>query len=155
MRVTDRDGAFERAEPGLEPVTIAWTYADNPANDAQPRDRDVDRVVARLFAERAKQEAVALNRSGQFDDAGQALEGVRKRIAAYAGSDAELRRIAAELRRGGAGLRRPDARDGAQAAPLRGERVAPHADAGREVDAAGLSPATAARRDRRDEPLHP
>jgi Ca-activated chloride channel family protein len=98
VRVSDRDGAFERAEPGLEPVTIAWTYDDNPANDAQPRDRDVDRVVARLFAERAKQEAVALNRRGQFDDAGRALEGVRKRIAAYAGSDAELRKIAAELR---------------------------------------------------------
>ncbi len=75
----------------------AGRYADNPANDAQPRDRDVDRVVARLFAERAKQEAVALNRKGQFDEAGRALEGVRKRIAAYAGSDAELRKIAAEL----------------------------------------------------------
>ena len=68
VRVADRDGAFERAEPALDPVTIAWTYADNAANDAQPRDRDVDRVVARLFAERAKQEAVALNREGQYDD---------------------------------------------------------------------------------------
>ena len=95
---SDRDGAFERAEPALDPVTLAWTYADNPANDAQPRDRDVDRVVARLFAERAKQEAVALNRKGQFDDAGRALDGVRKRVAAYAGSDTELREIVAELR---------------------------------------------------------
>ena len=68
VRVSDRDGAFEWAEPGVEPVTIAWTYADHPANDAQPRDRDVDRVVARLFAERAKQEAVGLNRRGQYGD---------------------------------------------------------------------------------------
>lgn len=97
VRVTDRDGVFERAEPGIDSVTVAWRYADNPANDAQPRDRDVDRVVARLFAERAKQEAVALNRRGQFAEAGKALEGVRRRIAAYAGSDAELRGIAAEL----------------------------------------------------------
>ena len=97
VRVVDRDGAFERATPGLAPVTIAWTYADHAANDGQPRDRDVDRVVARLFAERAKQAAVRLNREGRFDDAGRALEAVRKRIAAYAGSDAELRGIAQEL----------------------------------------------------------
>ena len=98
VRVADRDGAFERARPALDPITLAWTYADSPANDAQPRDRDVDRVVARLFAERAKQEAVRLNRQGQYDDAGRALDGVRKRVAAYAGSDPELREIVAELR---------------------------------------------------------
>jgi Ca-activated chloride channel family protein len=98
VRIADRDGAFERARPALDPITLAWTYADSPANDTQPRDRDVDRVVARLFAERAKQEAVRLNRQGQYDDAGRALEGVRKRVAAYAGSDPELREIVAELR---------------------------------------------------------
>ena len=91
---TARSSAPSRAST---PSRSRWTYADNPANDVQPRDRDVDRVVARLFAERAKQEAVALNRNGQFDEAGRALEGVRKRIAAYAGSDTELRKIAAEL----------------------------------------------------------
>ncbi|HEY4190066.1 MAG TPA: VWA domain-containing protein [Candidatus Limnocylindrales bacterium] len=98
VRIVDRDGAFERARPALDPVTLAWTYADNPANDAQPRDRDVDRVVARLFAERAKQEAVRLNRQGQFEDAGRALDGVRRRVAAYAGSDTALRQIVEELR---------------------------------------------------------
>jgi Ca-activated chloride channel family protein len=98
LRVTDRDGTFDRARPALEPVTIAWAYADHAANDAQSRDRDVDRAVARLFAERAKQEAVRLNRDGRFDDAGRALDGVRKRIAAYAGSDPQLRQIVAELR---------------------------------------------------------
>ena len=98
VRVLDRDGAFERAEPGLSPVTVAWAYDDNPANDAQPRDRNVDRVVARLFAERAKQEAVRLNRAGQFAEAAKQLDGVRKRVAAYAGSDPELRAIGDELR---------------------------------------------------------
>src|SRR5512135_2326964 len=44
VRVTDRDGAFEHASPTLGSVTVTWTYADHPANDAQPRDRDVDRV---------------------------------------------------------------------------------------------------------------
>jgi len=98
VRVADRDGAFERARPALDPLTVTWTYADHAANDAQPRDHEVDRSVARLFAERAKQEAVRLNREGRYAEAGKALEGVRKRVAAYAGSDAELRAIVAELR---------------------------------------------------------
>ncbi len=98
VRVGDRDGAFDRARPALDPVTVAWSYADHAANDAQPRDREVDRVVARLFAERARQEAVRLNREGRFDDAGRVLEDVRRRVAAYAGSDAELREIVAGLR---------------------------------------------------------
>ena len=98
VRVADRDGAFERAEPAIAAASVTWTYEDHAANDAQPRDRDVDRVVARLFAERVKQEAVRLNREGRFEDAGRALEGVRRRVAAYAGSDTELREIVAELR---------------------------------------------------------
>ena len=97
VRVADRDGAFDRARPALEPVTAAWAYADHAVNATQPRDRDVDRVVARLFAERAKQEAVRLNREGRYDEAGKALEGVRHRVAAYAGSDPELRAIVSEL----------------------------------------------------------
>ena len=52
---------------------MAWEYADHPANDAQPRDVEVDRIVARLFAERAKQEAVRLNREGRYDDARRVL----------------------------------------------------------------------------------
>ncbi len=98
VRVTDRDGAFDRARPALDPVTIAWTYGDHAANDAQPRDREVDRVVARLFAERARQEAVRLNREGRYDEARSAIDGVRRRVAAYAGSDPELRKIAQDLR---------------------------------------------------------
>jgi Ca-activated chloride channel family protein len=98
VRVSDRDGAFEAARPALEPVILGWRYGDGAENDAQPRDRDVDRVVARLFAERAKQSAVRLNREGRFDEAEQAIDGVRKRIAAYAGSDPELRQLAEQLR---------------------------------------------------------
>lgn len=97
VHVVDRDGAFGRVRPALEGVALAWTYADHGANDAQPRDRDVDRVVARLFAERAKQEAVRLNREGRFEEAGRRLDGVRRRVAAYAGTDQELRTIVAEL----------------------------------------------------------
>ena len=55
-------------------------------------------AVARLFAERAKQEAVRLNREGRYDEAERAIEGVRRRVSAYAGSDPELRALVAELR---------------------------------------------------------
>jgi Ca-activated chloride channel family protein len=98
VRVTDRDGAFEAAEPAPRTPALAWTYADHAANDVQPRDREVDRAVARTFAERARQEAVKLNREGRLAEAASALTAVRRRIEAYAGSDAELRAVAAGLR---------------------------------------------------------
>ncbi len=97
VRLGDRDGAFDTARPALQPVSLAWSYADHGANDAQPRDVEVDRVVARVFAERAKQDAVRLNREGRYDDARRALEGVRKRVGAYAGADAQLNSLVVEL----------------------------------------------------------
>ncbi len=97
VRVVDRDGVFERAAPPAAPVSVAWRYADHQANDGQPRDVEVDRVVARQFAERAKQEAVRLNRDGRYEDARQALDGVRHRIHGYAAGDAVLAGIEAEL----------------------------------------------------------
>ncbi len=97
VRVGDRDGAFDAARPALEPVSVAWAYAGHGANDAQPRDVEVDRVVARVFAERARQDAVHLNRQGRYEDARGVLEGVRKRVRAYAGSDTELNGLVSEL----------------------------------------------------------
>jgi hypothetical protein len=78
-------------------VTVAWEYADNPANDAQPRDVEVDRIVARLFAERAKQEAVRLNREGRYDDARRVISAVGHRVRGYAGRDRELNALLGEL----------------------------------------------------------
>lgn len=97
VRVADRDRAFERAVPALEPVTLAWQYADHAANDVQPRDRDVDRAVARLFAEQARQEAVNLNREGRYEEAAGRLARVRARIEEYAGDDVDLREVAQDL----------------------------------------------------------
>ena len=97
VRVADRDGAFEAASPAVVPATVAWEYADNPANDAQPRDVEVDRVVARLFAERAKQEAVRLNREGRYDDARRVISSVGRRVRGYAGRDRELNALLGEL----------------------------------------------------------
>ena len=97
VRVVDRDRAFELASPAAAPVSLAWQYADHPANDGQPRDVEVDRVVARLFAERARQEAVRLNREGRFEDARHALGDVRRKVHEYAHDDVLLAELEQEL----------------------------------------------------------
>jgi hypothetical protein len=89
--LSDRDGVM-RGE-----AKLAWAYADNAANDHQERDRIVDRAVARIFAARARQEAVGRNRHGDFDGARHLVEATARRIRGYAGRDAELRAILAEL----------------------------------------------------------
>ena len=94
LGLVDRDGALDDV-----PVKLGWEYADGKVNDLQERDRDVDRAVARIFAARARQEAVARNRAGDYRGARQALSGVARRIRDYAGRDHELREIVAELER--------------------------------------------------------
>jgi Ca-activated chloride channel family protein len=89
--LTDRDGIFGLGGAAeTDPVRLTWAYADDRANDAQPRDREVDRAVARSFAARARQEAVALNRLGDFEGAGRVLDTTARRIREYAGDDAVL-----------------------------------------------------------------
>lgn len=92
----DREGVLTHA--GASPVGVGWEYADDRTNDAQPRDRAVDRAVARLFAARARQDAVRLNRQGSYREAQQGLREVAGRILGYAGNDPELRNLASELR---------------------------------------------------------
>ena len=53
--IGDRDGVLK-----ADGCTLAWQHASHAANDAQPRDRDVDRAVARIYAARARLEAVRL-----------------------------------------------------------------------------------------------
>jgi hypothetical protein len=95
VAVNDREGVMNLA--GASPAGVGWEYADDRTNDAQPRDRAVDRAVAKLFAARARQDAVKLNRLGEFGEARAELREVAARILAYAGSDAELRNLASEL----------------------------------------------------------
>jgi Ca-activated chloride channel family protein len=92
FRLTDRDGALSGAS-----ATLTWGYASHAEVDAQPRDRAVDRVVAGLYAARAREEAVRFNRAGQYDAARWALKGVAERIGAYAGDDTALRGLAGQL----------------------------------------------------------
>ncbi len=53
--------------------------------------------MARLFAARARQEAVVRNRSGDFVHARSAIASVAERIASYAGRDPELRELVKSL----------------------------------------------------------
>ena len=80
-------------------ATLTWSFADGDANDRQPRDREVDRVVARTYADRALRDAVGLNRRGEWEQARALLRGVARRIRSYAGKDEILRGIVAELDR--------------------------------------------------------
>jgi Ca-activated chloride channel family protein len=84
--VRDRTGVLD---PTV--TTLSWRYGSSAENDAQPRDRTVDRAVATAFAARARREAVELQRQGDYAGAERAIRGVAKRIRAYAGSDAQLR----------------------------------------------------------------
>lgn len=88
----------DRSGPLVAGTTLTWTFADNRMNDHQQRDRTVDRIVARTYADQALRDVVDLNRHHRWDDAERLLHGVAARIAGYAGDDAELQAIVAELR---------------------------------------------------------
>lgn len=92
VALADRDGVL-----GGVFGRLSWEHADDAANDTQPRDRTVDRVIAGVFAARARQEAVRLNRAGDYRAARAVLEATARRIRSYAADDPELRRIADEL----------------------------------------------------------
>lgn len=92
LTITDRDGVFATTQERL-----TWEYADEGTNDRQPRDREVDRTVARMFAARATQEAVRLNRAREYEKAGDLLQATAQRIRAYAATDPELLAIVDEL----------------------------------------------------------
>ena len=95
--IADRDEVFRTSQPALAPVAVAWAYDEHVANDRQERDSDVDRAVAEVFAARARQEAVRLNRAGQFDAAQHALASVASRVSEYAAGDAQMLGVASAL----------------------------------------------------------
>lgn len=94
------EAVLESATGGLSGnATLRWTFADTEANDAQGRDREVDRVVARSYADRALRDAVTLNREHRWDEARHLLRAVARRIRGYAARDTVLLGIVAELER--------------------------------------------------------
>ena len=92
VRLLDRDDVIEARS-----VRLTWEYAGDPANDHQPRDAEVDRAVGLVFAARARQEALARNRAGDYAGAQRAVSGVARRIRSYAGSDQVLREVVSSL----------------------------------------------------------
>ena len=79
------------------PVNCTWTYASDADNDRQPRNVVVDREVASLYAGKAREEALALNRDERFADAQRRLKATANRIRRYTGTDDGLKAIIAEL----------------------------------------------------------
>ena len=79
------------------PVDCTWTYASDADNDRQPRNVVVDRAVASLYAGKAREEALALNRDERFADAQRRLKATADRIRRYTGEDNDLQAIVAEL----------------------------------------------------------
>ncbi len=92
VRVTHRDGVLAEA-----PAALTWEYASHQANDRQPREVEVDRVVAARYAARAREEAAERNRAGDLDQAQRALRATARRIREYAGNDLELGALVDEL----------------------------------------------------------
>lgn len=90
--VADAGAAISSAE-------CVWTYADHRENDTQPRDREVDRRVAGIYAARARADATEANRIGDFAAARSVIEGTVARIRQYAGNDPEIARCWHELER--------------------------------------------------------
>ena len=78
---------------------ISWTYASHTENDRQPRDREVDRRVAELYAARARADATEANRHRDFAAARRAIEATVARIRQYAGNDPALNSIWMDLAR--------------------------------------------------------
>src|SRR5690606_17816054 len=81
--LSDRDGERARA-------TQAWTFESHALNDAQPRNRAVDRAVAQVYAARSREQATELNREGRFREARDWLRRTARRIREYAQGDPVL-----------------------------------------------------------------
>jgi Ca-activated chloride channel homolog len=92
VHLTDRDGVLNAAS-----ATLRWTFADHAANDKQARDRVVDAAVAELYAAKARDEALACNRRGDFDAARIVMNKTSSRINGYAGDNQDLHQLADAL----------------------------------------------------------
>ncbi len=78
-------------------TSVEWTYAGHVENDRQPRDREVDRAVAAIYAARARATATEANRHGDFEAARSVIHRTVERIRGYAGDDMLLNECWREL----------------------------------------------------------
>jgi Ca-activated chloride channel homolog len=98
---TTSDALFSVSDDGsvmtFPETDVIWTYAGDGDNDRQTRNVAVDREVARLYAAKACEEALELNRAGQFEEAQRRLHATANRIRQYAREDPVIAQILAEL----------------------------------------------------------
>lgn len=92
-----RVAASEREHVRGAERDLRWTFAGHADNDAQPRERAVDRAVATVFAARARAEATEANRHHDFATARRVLERTATRIRSYAAGDTEITEVARSL----------------------------------------------------------
>ena len=91
-RVRDRDGVLVPA-----PMQVDWRVVSPEQDRQQPVNREVVLEVARMLAEAAREQALAANRRGGFDSAGQALRVAAHQIEALAADDESAQAIARVL----------------------------------------------------------
>jgi Ca-activated chloride channel homolog len=94
VAVVDAEGV-----PCAAIAALSWTFAGLEENQAQPRDRRVDRQVALLWAAAARAEATECNRHGDYLRARQVLTEAARRVREHGGSDPGLNQIADDLLR--------------------------------------------------------
>lgn len=83
-----------REEPESAWTELAWTYADDAANERQERNSEVDTEVAKVHAARARREALHFSRRGDFVSARAAISsaaaGLRPLAARSISAQAEM-----------------------------------------------------------------
>lgn len=77
---------------------VKLQYETDEVVHRQPRNRAVDQAVAQHHADRARMEAVGLNRHGEYQQASLLLTKVATRIASYAAGAAQLEQLVLDLR---------------------------------------------------------
>ena len=94
-------GLADRSHTLATGASVAFRYASHQENDAQPRERAIDRRVASLYAAKAAQDALVLNRDGDYEAARRTLDACGRWIGEYAGNDPELLAILEMLKHKG------------------------------------------------------
>jgi len=92
LRLADRERVLYGA-----PMDVSWASVDADASRTQPVNRDVIIAAAMLLAERARAEALELNRAGMFDRAELILAKAIARIRALGDDLREIQAIANSL----------------------------------------------------------
>ncbi len=92
--------SLEGAEGPLPapPVRLVFRYADDRANDVQPRDIEVEYGTAGMMAASARRRALRLNRQGRYEEAAAEIRRVAECVSESARYNPRLLPLAERLR---------------------------------------------------------